>query len=218
MKIVQALKARGHVVAMTGDGVNDTPAPKHAAIGVAMGIAVTEVTREAATMVLTDNNFATLVDAVKECRTIYDNIVKFVRFQFSTSVGAILTVLGAQLLGLTMPFTAIHMTLGLEPARPGIMREPPRRADARILSPARFKGLLTYGLTMAVGTLVLFRGAQGSGEVYALTLTFTTFVLFQFFNVLNARVEQGSAFDRQFFSNGKLLWLRRSCCWTKAAS
>ena len=217
VKIVQALKARGHVVAMTGDGVNDAPALKNADIGVAMGVTGTEVTKEAATMVLTDDNFATIVGAVKEGRTIYDNIVKFVRFQLSTNVGAILTVLGAQLLGLPTPFTAIHilwiniiidgppaMTLGLEPARPGIMSEPPRRSDERILSMARLKRLLMYGLTMAVGTLGLFYYAQERGEAYALTLAFTTFVLFQFFNLFNARAEYYSTFNRQFFSNGKL--------------
>jgi P-type Ca2+ transporter type 2C len=217
VKIVQALKARGHVVAMTGDGVNDAPALKNADIGVAMGITGTEVTREAATMVLTDDNFATIVGAVREGRTIYDNIVKFVRFQLSTNVGAILTVLGAQLLGMPTPFTAIQilwiniimdgppaMTLGLEPGRPGIMNEPPRRADERILSLARFKRLLMYGITMSAGTLGLFYYAQERGEAYALTLAFTTFVLFQFFNVFNARAEHHSAFNRQFFSNGKL--------------
>ena len=217
VKIVQALKARGHVVAMTGDGVNDAPALKNADIGVAMGITGTEVTREAATLVLTDDNFATIVGAVKEGRTIYDNIVKFVRFQLSTNVGAILTVLGAQLLGLPMPFTAIQilwiniimdgppaLTLGLEPSRPGIMLEPPRRADERILSLARFKRLLMYGITMAAGTLGLFYYAQDRGQTYALTLAFTTFVLFQFFNVFNARAEHHSTFNRQFFSNVKL--------------
>ncbi len=217
VRIVQALKARGHVVAMTGDGVNDAPALKNADIGVAMGITGTEVTREAATMVLTDDNFATIVGAVKQGRIIYDNVVKFVRFQLSTNIGAILTVLGAQLLGLPAPFTAIHilwiniimdgppaMTLGLEPPRDGIMSEPPRRADERILSLARFKKLLMYGITMAAGTLALVNYAQPQGEAYALTLAFTTFVLFQFFNVFNARTEQGSTFNRQFFRNGKL--------------
>ena len=217
VRIVQALKARGHVVAMTGDGVNDAPALKNADIGVAMGITGTEVTREAATMVLTDDNFATIVGAVKQGRIIYDNVVKFVRFQLSTNIGAILTVLGAQLLGLPAPFTAIHilwiniimdgppaMTLGLEPPRDGIMSEPPRRADERILSLARFKKLLMYGVTMAVGTLALVSYAQPQGDTYALTLAFTTFVLFQLFNVFNARTEQGTTFNRQFFRNGKL--------------
>ena len=109
VRIVQALKARSHVVAITGDGVNDAPALKNADIGVALGITGTEVTREAATMVLTDDNFATIVGAVKQSRIIYDNVVKFVRFQLSTNIGAILTVLGAQLLGLPAPFTAIHI-------------------------------------------------------------------------------------------------------------
>ena len=217
VKIVQALKARGHVVAMTGDGVNDAPALKNADIGVAMGITGTEVTKEAATMVLTDDNFATIVEAVKEGRTIYDNIVKFVRFQVSTSIGAIITVLGAQVLGLPMPFTALHilwiaiimdgppaMTLGLEPARDGIMREAPRAADARFLTLARLARLAMYGLTMAAGTLLLLDHARPSGPAYALTLAFTTFVLFQLFNVFNARVEHASAFNRQFFSNAKL--------------
>jgi len=218
VKIVQALKARGHVVAMTGDGVNDAPALKNADIGVAMGITGTEVTREAATMVLTDDNFATIVGAVREGRTIYDNIVKFVRFQLSTNIGAMLTVLGAQLLGLPTPFTAIQilwiniimdgppaMTLGMEPTHPGIMNEPPRSTAARILTLPRFWRLLGYGAIMTVGTIwVFYYGLQTGEPAYALTLAFTTFVLFQFFNVFNARAEFGTAFNRHFFANGKL--------------
>ena len=220
VKIVQALKARGHVVAMTGDGVNDAPALKNADIGIAMGITGTEVTKEAAAMVLADDNFASIVGAVKEGRTIYENIVKFVRFQLSTSVGAILTVFGAQLLGLLMPFTAIHILwialimdgppavmLGLEPSRPGIMNEPPRRRDARILTLSRFGRLLAYGGTMAFGTLgVYFHGLETGEQAYASTLAFTTFVLFQFFNVMNARFDATTAFNRQLFDNRKL-WL-----------
>jgi Ca2+-transporting ATPase len=219
VRIVQALKAAGQVVAMTGDGVNDAPALKHADIGVAMGMAGTEVTKEAATMVLTDDNFATIVRAVKEGRAIYDNTVKFVRFQLSTNMGAIQTVLGASLLGWTTPFTAIQilwiniimdgppaMSLGVEPARAGIMSDPPRRIDAHILTLPRLFRLFVYGATMAVGTLGLFHHARPEGEAYALTLAFTAFVLFQFFNLFNARAEHGSAFDRNFLRNG-WLWL-----------
>jgi Ca2+-transporting ATPase len=219
VKIVQVLKSRGHVVAMTGDGVNDAPALKQADIGVAMGITGTEVTKEAATMVLTDDNFASIVRAVGEGRAIYDNIVKFVRFQLSTNMGAILTVLGASLLGWATPFTAIQilwvniimdgppaMSLGVEPARPGIMDDSPRPRDQRILTVPRFIRLLAFGLIMALGTLGLFHYAQPQGAAYALTLAFTTFVLFQFFNVFNARAENGTVFNRNFFNN-RWLWL-----------
>ena len=220
MRIVEALRARGHVVAMTGDGVNDAPALKIADIGIAMGITGTEVTKEAATLVLTDDNFASIVHAVEEGRTIYDNIVKFVRFQLATNIGTIITVLGAPLLGFPTPFTAIQilwvniimdgppaMTLGVEPARDGIMRAKPRAADAAILTGRRLFKLGFYGLIMATGTLAAYAwGERSNSHEYAVTLAFTTFVLFQFFNIFNARAEHGSAFDRQFFSNGQL-WL-----------
>ena len=157
VELVQALKTRGHVVAMTGDGVNDAPALKNVDIDIdiAKGITGAEATKETAGMVLTDDNFASIVGAVRESRTIYENIVKFVRFQLSTSVGAILIELGAPPLGPPMPFTAIHVLwiafvmdgppavmLGPEPGRINIMSEAPRRADARILTlwrPGRFK-------------------------------------------------------------------------------
>ena len=224
VKIVRTLQAKGHVVAMTGDGVNDAPALKQADIGVAMGISGTAVAKEAATMVLTDDNFATIVSAVRHGRTLYDNILKFVRFQLSTTVGAILTVFFAPLAGLPEPFTALQIlwvaiimdgppavSLALDAARPGIMNEPPRSRTEPVLPLARVARIFAYGVMMMVGTLaVLYYGMHTGSEARALTLAFTTFVLFQFFNVFNARNESGSAFNANFFNN-RLLWLSLAC-------
>lgn len=219
VKIVRALQAKGHVVAMTGDGVNDAPALKQADIGVAMGISGTAVAKEAATMVLTDDNFATIVTAVKQGRALYDNILKFVRFQLSTTIGAILTVFLAPFFGLPEPFTALQIlwvaiimdgppavSLALDSARPGIMNEPPRRRDEPVLSWERLVRIFAFGVTMMVGTLgVLYYELQVGPQDRALTIAFTTFVLFQFFNVFNARSEKGTAFNAHFFKN-RMLW------------
>jgi Ca2+-transporting ATPase len=220
VKIVSALQGRAHVVAMTGDGVNDAPALKKADIGVAMGITGTAVAKEAATMVLTDDNFATIVSAVHWGRVLYDNILKFVRFQLSTTIGAILTVFFAPFAGLPEPFTPLQIlwvaiimdgppaiSLALDSARPGIMREPPRPRSASVLPFARLGKIIAYGFTMMAGTLaVLHYGLRTGSERQALTLAFTTFVLFQFFNIFNARVESSSAFNSRFFDN-RMLWL-----------
>ncbi len=220
LRLVSALKKHGHVVAMTGDGVNDAPAIKSADIGIAMGITGTDVTKEAASMILTDDSFATIVGAVSRGRTIYANIVKFIRFQLSTNIGAMLSVLAAPLFGLPVPFTAVQllwiniimdgppaMALALDPAEKGVMSDSPRKPGETILTLRRFLHLMFYGTIMTVGTLGIFYWAGADGpDQRAFTLAFTTFVLFQVFNVFNARNERSTAFGRTFLKNINL-WL-----------
>ena len=226
MRIVRALKSRGNVVAMTGDGVNDAPALKNSDIGIAMGITGTEVSKEAATMVLTDDNFSTIVRAVRQGRAIYDNIVHFVCFQLSTTIGfAALFLLSAIFnIAHSKPFTAVAilwvniimdgppaMALGLDrPARDAMSR-PPRQSSERILTRERwFKVLLSAGV-MAAGTagVLLWHpdGAAPSAGVPSVagTMAFNTFVLFQFFNILNVRTT-ATVFRRETFHNSRL-WL-----------
>nr|WP_208091975.1 HAD-IC family P-type ATPase [Candidatus Blastococcus massiliensis] len=218
--IVSALIARGHVAAMTGDGVNDAAALRSAHMGVAMGITGTEVTKEAGDMILTDDDFATIVASVREGRSIYDNVVKFVRFQLSTNIGAILSFLGATVAGLAAPLTAIQvlwvniimdgppaMALGVDPARPGLMDDPPRKPEERILNRTRLLRMFRAGAIMATGTLAVLALAEDAyGAAVAATMAFTTFVLFQFFNALNARAERETVFTRHLFTN-RWLWI-----------
>ena len=211
LRIVQALQDDGQVVGMTGDGVNDGPALKAANIGIAMGITGTEVAKEAATMILSDDNFATIIRAIERGRGIYENILTFLRFQLTTSFGAVLTVLAAPLLGLTDPMTALQvlfvniiadgppaMALGVDPARDDLMEDPPRTPGTALLPAKRLTWLAGTAVWMAAVTLGMLVWAEGtySAEV-AGTMAFTTFVLLQVVNVLNVRSERASALHRR---------------------
>jgi Ca2+-transporting ATPase len=218
--IVRALSERGHIVAMTGDGVNDAAALRAAHIGVAMGITGTDVAKEAADMVLTDDDFSTIVRAVREGRSIYDNIVTFVRFQLSTNIGAILTLLATVVAGLPAPMSAIQllwvniimdgppaMALGIDPPRENVMHRPPRRPDERILGARRLTAITRAGAVMATGTVAVFASARHlTDSATAATMAFTTFVLFQLCNALAARSEDEPVLGRHQLHN-RTLWI-----------
>jgi Ca2+-transporting ATPase len=217
--IVEALRERGEVVAMTGDGVNDAAALKAAHIGVAMGRTGTDVAKEAGDVVLTDDNFATIVGAVERGRAIYDNLVKFVRFQLSTNIGAILTIVVARAAALPTPFSPVQilwvnlimdgppaLALGVDPPEPDVMERRPRDPAEPILGTARLLRLLVIGATMAAGTLGVYVWARSAVEAdVATTLAFTTFVLFQVVNAFNARSETATALRRHSLANRRLL-------------
>ena len=226
LRLIAALQARENVVAMTGDGVNDAPALKKADMGIAMGITGTEVSKEAATMVLTDDNFATIVTAVGRGRNIYANIVKFVRFQLSTTLGFALLFLLTAALGIAggKPFTAIAilwvnlimdgppaMALGVDPADGDVMRRRPRPLHEKILTRSRWTAVALSASVMALGTLAVLEWAPGDSVRAGTasiggTMAFNTFVLFQFFNILNARHDTRTVFHRDTLAN-RWLWL-----------
>ena len=201
MRIVEALKSSNEIVAMTGDGVNDAPALKKASIGVAMGDG-TEVAKESADMILQNNDFATIVQAIREGRKIYDNIKRFVKFQVSTNVGAILTIVGTSLLNLPLPFNPVQLlwlnivmdgppaqTLGIEGPEKDLMERPPETGD--ILTRKTMLEILISGIVMAIGTIAVFSYelSINAGERKAMTVAFTLFVMYQLFNAYNRKAD-----------------------------
>ena len=218
VRVVKALQARREVVAMTGDGVNDAASLKQAEIGVAMGITGTEVTKEAGDMILTDDNFATIVTAVRGGRAIYDNIITFVRFQLTTNISAILTILIAQLAGFGGLFNAIQIlfvniiadgppaiALGVDPPKPGVMDRPPRPRNDRILSARRLVRIGLSAVVITVGTLGTYLGFRDRGQLTVLTMAFTAFVFFQLVNSFCVRSGNRTVFSHYSLSNQPLL-------------
>ena len=234
LRIVDALQADGNIVAMTGDGVNDAPALKSADIGIAMGVTGTEVTKEAAKMILADDNFATIVQAVREGRGIFDNIRKFLRYLLSSNMGAVLTVflgvVGAGVIGLTQPGTAVVLPLlatqilwlnlitnswpalamGIDPPTDDVMQRKPRHPNDRVIDARMWLGVFEIGAVIAVVTLLTIDMylpgglIEGTGDLAtARSAGFTVLVIAHLFNCFSARSETLSAFAH-LFSNA---WL-----------
>ena len=218
MRIVKALKRRGHIVAMTGDGVNDAPALKNSDIGVAMGITGTDVAKEASDIVLVDDNFATIVAAVEEGRGIYDNIKKYLVYLLSCNVAEILIIFTAVgIIGLPLPLVAVQLlwvnlltdglpalALGVDPTDPDIMDRPPRDPKESVFTRSIKTLIVGMAAIILLGILPLFYWAYGgdpSKLIKAQTMAFTALVMFEMFNVFNCKSEKHSIFKVGPFSN-----------------
>lgn len=215
IRIVKAWQEKGNIVSMTGDGVNDAPALKQADVGVAMGITGTEVAKDAASMVLTDDNFATIVKAVENGRNVYRNIKSSIQFLLSGNFGAILAVLYASIAGLPVPFAPVHLlfinlltdslpaiALGLEPHRKDVMDEKPRKKDESILTKDFLLKIVTEGLSIGVMTMIAFMiGYTSEGALLGSTMAFGTLCLSRLFHGYNCKADKPVLFKRGFFNN-----------------
>jgi len=224
LRVVTALQNRGQVVAMTGDGVNDAPALKKADIGIAMGITGTDVSKEAAAMTLTDDNFASIVAAVEEGRGIFSNIKKYLMYLLSSNIGEIGLMAGATLAGLPLPLSAVQilyvnlatdglpaLALAVDPPEQGLMQRPPRNPRTGIFTRPVILLMLAGGVWSAIVNLSLFVWALSSGRsvAEAMTMTFVSLVLIQFFKAYNFRSDRASVLHQPFANK----WLNLAILW-----
>lgn len=224
LRVVTALQARGHVVAMTGDGVNDAPALKKADIGIAMGITGTDVTKEAAAMTLTDDNFASIVAAVEEGRGIFSNIKKYLMYLLSSNIGEIGLMAGTSILGLPLPLSAVQilyvnlatdglpaLALALDPPEKDLMKRKPLEGNVGILTRPVIMLIVVGGVWSTIVNLTLFAWARSTdrSDAEAMTMTFVSLVLIQFFKAYNFRSDRNSIIQRPFANK----WLNIAIVW-----